>query len=66
MNSQQIKTKVVHSVKKINAGDVMDYLGQEVSINGVCYNLPSAEDLSCADLREGFQVPRAAKDQMGG
>ena len=31
--------------------NIMDHLGQEVIIDGITYNLPTAEDLSCADLR---------------
>ncbi len=48
----------------VNPENIMDHLGQKVIIDGVTYDLPSAEELSCADLREGWSISRKVREQL--
>ena len=46
-----MNTNKENDIKTESVINVMDHLGQEIVIDGITYDLPTAEQLSCADLR---------------
>jgi len=44
--------------------NIMNHLGETVIVNRIKYDLPTAEELSCANLQEGWSVSSTVQKQM--